>query len=330
MSAETAASEGDPMARLRLPTWVRQVVFRYLRWTASQIVVTHPIRRVPGWWSGYPFGPGADGGSRIRHRLWKALRGRTIEVTWYDGIRLEILVGTDISRLIFVGGELDPNEFAFLADVVKPGMTVVDIGANEGLYTLFLRSRVGEQGQVIAFEPSVREFNRLARNLELNCFNNVMLHQLALGDHLGPANLHVAEPSHAGHNALGPPAANWVRVSHIAETYVTTLDSVSSTQAWPPTDLIKIDVEGLEAAVLRGAENLIERDQPIILFEAEPESLALRGENLVDVLEWLRQRGYSVMEFSALDGALAVFSTNEPFSVNLVALPSSGPNSYAR
>src|SRR5579862_9040535 len=139
-------------ARARAVLMVR----RYLRPLASAVGSTMPLRRVPGWWSGYTLGAPADSNRRRRQALWDALAGETVVVRWYDELRVELRMGNDISKLLFIGGEIDPNEFSFLADFLKPGMLVLDVGANEGLYSLFCRRHVGARGRVIAIEPSER------------------------------------------------------------------------------------------------------------------------------------------------------------------------------
>jgi FkbM family methyltransferase len=301
---------------------MRRVVLGYVSFLATCLVTTRPIRRVAGWWSGYAFSKPFDANERLRSKLWDALKGRDLSIKWYDGLRLELQVGNDISRLIFVGGEIDPNEFAFIDEFLQPGMCALDVGANEGLYTLFFRKRIGASGHVIAIEPSTRELERLKRNLRCNSFADVELHSVAVGDHIGFATLHVAEPEHAGHNALGPFAAHWVQTSSQSDVPLTTLDAMATTAHWPRIDLIKLDIEGMEFAALCGADALVRRHRPVILFEAEPESLALRGATLPAALSWLRERGYEILEFSPTDGSPRPIAIDcEPTSVNLVAVP---------
>jgi FkbM family methyltransferase len=90
---------------------------------------------------------------------------------------------------MFVGGSFEPNEFAWLDTILRPGMTFVDVGANDGLYALFAAQRVGPQGKVLAIEPSQREFMRLDRNLRLNRLTNVRAFRLAASSQYGEATL---------------------------------------------------------------------------------------------------------------------------------------------
>jgi FkbM family methyltransferase len=306
---------------MKLSAFARIAVIRYLRFLATRTAAIRPLRRVPGWWSGYTLETPPDAARQMRLKLWNALQGQIVRVSWIDGIKLDLRMGTDIARLVFLAGEIDPNEFSFLADVLKPGMCVVDVGANEGLFTLFFRKRVGPGGRVIALEPSERELIHLKRNLRINRFLDVDVVPLAVGDHVGRARLSLAEAGHAGHNALGTPAAPWVSVVDQVEVEVSTLDTLSDARNWPRIDLIKMDIEGSELRALRGADRLLARDRPMLLLEAEQESLSLRGASFSELLSWLVARKYRAMDFSSTDGRPTPLDTREPSSINLVFMP---------
>jgi FkbM family methyltransferase len=305
----------------RVSAFARAVVILFLRWLATRVVCIQPIRRVPGWWSGYTLETPPDAPRQTRLKLWNALLGQTVRVKWIDGIKLDLRMGTDIARLVFVAGEIDPNEFSFLAGFLKPGMRVIDVGANEGLFTLFFRKRVGATGGVIAIEPSERELQQLQANLRINGFADVEIIASAIDAQAGRAQLSIAELGHAGFNALGSVAAPWVKLVSQCEVTVTTLDLLAETRNWPRIDLIKMDIEGSELNALRGAEALLARDRPVLLLEAEDESLALRGTSLAEFLAWLAARDYEAMNFSDIDGSPVPLGTRKPKTANLVFLP---------
>ncbi len=140
--------------------------------TAAQLL-THvrPLVPYPGWhfdsdWSN----PSLS--SRMRRHIWLYLRERGFEVPfimgWHEGLVVKLHLPNDLSRLVFVAGCTDPNDFCYLRRILKPGMVFLDAGANEGLYTLFAAKRVGCSGRVLAFEPSKREFERLRENIRIN------------------------------------------------------------------------------------------------------------------------------------------------------------------
>lgn len=125
-----------------------------------------------------------------------------MRLPWLEGTTIEIRRPSELARQIYVGGDFDPNEFALLDAVLREGMTFVDIGANIGVYSLFAAKKVGPRGDVIAFEPSPREFSALAGNIALNRLANVRLHQVAVGLADSRARLKVAPPNYDGLNSF--------------------------------------------------------------------------------------------------------------------------------
>ena len=104
-----------------------------------------------------------------------------------------------------LAGAFEPAELAFVERFLRPGMTVLDLGAHQGLYTLLASKRVGSSGRVIAFEPSPRERRALRLHLTLNLRSNVMVQGLAVGDENTEADLHVVRGTQRGCNSLRPP-----------------------------------------------------------------------------------------------------------------------------
>src|SRR6202035_6157006 len=90
-------------------------------------------------------------------------------------------------------GSFEDAEKRFVQNVLRPGMTVVDVGAHHGLYTLLAAKCVGRRGKVIAFEPSRRERRRLLRHIRVNRSWNVMVEACALGNQAGEADLFMVE-----------------------------------------------------------------------------------------------------------------------------------------
>ena len=113
----------------------------------------------------------------LRRDIWAYFRQNGIDTPilfrWYDGLRLMLYLGNDLSLCLYVLGAFEPNEFAFLRSALEPGMVVLDGGANEGLFSLYSARRVGSRGSVLAVEPSRREFERLLANVALNRLDNV-------------------------------------------------------------------------------------------------------------------------------------------------------------
>ena len=169
------------------------------------------LRRSPGWSFSIP-ATRNDLSTYTRRLIWARCRdeqlGLPVTVDWCAGVKLKLRLGNDVSWSVFVGGMYEPNELAFFAATLQPGMTVLDVGANEGLFTLVAASRVDTGGRVLAVEPSLREFDWLRANIALNQFENVEPVRIALYDHDGAAQLTRAGFGHEGMNAIGDRIAN--------------------------------------------------------------------------------------------------------------------------
>jgi FkbM family methyltransferase len=221
-------------------------------------------------------------------------------------------------ELIYNGFET--AEAAFVARFLRPGMTVLDVGAHHGLYTLLASKCVGRDGRVIAFEPSPRERRRLARHLRLNRCANVEVWPVALGDQQGEADLYLVEGIHDWCNSLRVPnieeRASRVRVE------VRRLDDVLEGIRWPRVDFIKLDVEGAELSFLRGARKMLSGEvRPAILVEVQDIRTAPWGYAARDIVRFLADARYGWFAL-ADDGSLeSVSSDSESYDGNLVALP---------
>lgn len=158
------------------------------------------------------------------------------------------------------------------------GMTVYDVGAFQGLLTLFFAARAE---RVIAFEPDSINHVRLLENLALNGMRNAQARKLAVGsepgmlgmahDPLMPGGSHLTEP---GHGSLG--------------VEVAALDDLEL----PPPDLIKIDTEGWELQALRGGERTICKHSPRLFLEMHGQTMAEKQRNATSIVAWLWEHGY--------------------------------------
>jgi FkbM family methyltransferase len=173
-------------------------------------------------------------------------------------------------------GEREEKEVEFVCSLISEGDTVIDVGANIGLITIPVAQKVGAGGHVLSFEPQPRMFELLKENVEQNNLA-VELHQLGLGESFGKAGL--PEIDYDGENNFGGVAlltGNAVKVA--------TLDSFNLEAC----RLIKIDVEGMEADVLKGARQTIERFKPLLYVEND------RLEKSAALIELIRGLGYEM------------------------------------
>jgi FkbM family methyltransferase len=173
-------------------------------------------------------------------------------------------------------------------------MTVVDVGANQGVFTLFCADLVGPTGSVIAFEPDPEMFATLSNNAKANARHRVALHNLALGSQEGQLTLRISGLNR-GDNRLIPPAQQCA--GRQATVQVATLDRVLNGRK---VDLVKMDVQGWEGAVLKGMNELLASpNPPWIHLEICPHLLREAGSSFEEIHGILNQHGYSLRQADA-------------------------------
>jgi FkbM family methyltransferase len=175
------------------------------------------------------------------------------------------------------------------------GSTVIDVGSSEGLYALAMRAAVGSDGTVVAVEPNPASFAALRHR---TWGAGIRSRHLALGEVSGPATLYVPGGSDGapvrGLGSLVRPAGT-VGEKHVVDA--TTLDDLVANER-VRVGFVKIDVEGWELEVLRGATNVLARDRPRLLVEIEDRHLVRRPHSASEVVEWLLDQGYSAVGIS--------------------------------
>ena len=257
--------------------------------------------------------------------LWRfALRNKLVVplvLPWHAGSKIEVTLGNDLSLCLYVCGSFEPNEFAFLDRTLRRGMTFVDVGANDGLYTLFAARRVGSRGRVVAVEPSSRERGNLERNLALNRLKNVTVVPAALAAEAGRADLQIAPAVHGGHNTLGGFAHEGVTAIAAEPVAVETLDAVAQRLALGKVDVIKIDVEGAEVKVLAGGRELLKAWRPVLLIEANEQALRKQATSTEEMLALLGSLNYEIFVFSDATGLVERWIEATALSANIVAMP---------
>lgn len=191
-----------------------------------------------------------------------------------------------LDRLPFV-----EKEMPVVRRLVQPGWTCIDVGAAGGTYTHLLSRAVGSAGRVHAIEPRARSMRYLRRFRTWLRWPNVDLHQVALSDREGSAEMAVPRFVHteAHLRGAGSPSDRSVRTETVATT---TIDALVRSSDLPSVDLIKCDVEGAELQVLGGAEETVARFRPVLVVEIEARHLARYGSDPAEVLAWFRARDY--------------------------------------
>ncbi len=183
----------------------------------------------------------------------------------------------------------EPGKHKALARMLRPGMTVVDVGACKGDFTVFAARRVGPAGMVIAVEPEPANARWLRRSIARNRVTNAVVWEMALSDRVGTATLNRADVSAATsvssgwHSMTTQLAATRDRI----EVNTCTLDELVAGGAIDRVDVVKLDVEGWEMAVLRGAVETLKRQRPTLALDVHPH-LGVEPRDVAALLEELR------------------------------------------
>jgi len=190
----------------------------------------------------------------------------------------------DIGLVVLMSGGFERAETEFAVEQARPGTVAIDVGANVGMFTVPLALAVGPSGRVLTIEPSPDNVERLERNLELNGLGNVVVEPIAVGDKAGSLVLQLA--SDPGFHSTAEIAESRA-VDESLTVRAETLDQVWLRAHAPAVSFIKIDTEGSEDAVLRGAEEILQTCEPVLLVEAK------NNERVRELDTWLGRFGYS-------------------------------------
>jgi FkbM family methyltransferase len=193
---------------------------------------------------------------------------------------------------ILAGGNYETAEHRFLRSLPLQDRVIYEIGAFQGILTLFFSSRAKT---VIAYEPNPPSCSRLLRNLRLNRRTNVQVRNLAVGEHAGSIRL-LSDPLMPGGTSGDPTVSHQIEASRVAtsiEVPVVTIDQDVASAGLPPPDLIKIDIEGMELPALRGMVHTLRHHRPDLYMEMHGATMAHKDENVRGIVGFLETVGYA-------------------------------------
>ncbi len=224
-------------------------------------------------------------------------------------------------------GNPENHESALIERVLRPGMTVVDVGANHGMFSLEAAHLTGPEGIVHAFEPAPATRRILLGNLAENGLTTVSVFPFALGESPGVARLRVHREL-SGLNTLADHDITWnqktLHADEIVEVPLTTLDAHAEAERLGRIDFLKIDVEGFELAAIRGARGLLTaRRIDRIMLEIGDLTCANAGVEPIELLNEFETLGYQLHAISpqgeVVDRVRSFPSAT--FSANFFAVP---------
>jgi FkbM family methyltransferase len=270
------------------------------------------IRRLPrgkGWCA------------RLLGRTW--LRNMKASIATEHGARLAIdPTNLDVYTTIAICLEQDIqwDVLHTCLNVLQPGDVCYDIGANAGSLTIDVAYALRNQNvRFIAFEPQTSLAQTLMISAVLNHLDLVDVYPILLGDEVGEQTLYI--PAHSIHASLVTRSSHAQRVTCMQAT----IDYLVSSGQIPPPDVIKIDVEGAELAVIRGAQQTISEYMPIIIFEADI-NMQRFDYTLADIIDQLQH--YNVRTVHGMRDIATMKAEDLEMYGDYIALPKNGKKDY--
>jgi len=225
--------------------------------------------------------------------------------TRQDGLLMRIDTRNHIDWQIYFTGGFEPHVSCLISQVLGAGDVAVDVGANIGTHALEMAQAVGRGGQVFAFEPSPAVRAALAENVRLNGFESVVtVLDKAVGETPGSAVLRVPleGDKHFSNQGLASLSAFDAPHREVPVEVVCLDDFLEEGRV----ALVKIDVQGYDAKVVRGMARCLARCHPVVVFEYEAWAWEQSGETLDSLLAWLTSQGYAAHELTLAAGRLAL------------------------
>jgi FkbM family methyltransferase len=177
-----------------------------------------------------------------------------------------------------------------LFTLLKPDDVLIDVGANMGEFSLKVAQLLGKGGKVVSFEPDLVNYQRLQTNFSLNpeLAARITLHNFGLGEFPGTVNLSIVNESNRGMNRVVKDAVNFNSIT------INTLDNIVLSEQMTKVDWIKIDVEGFEMNVLKGARLTIQQFKPSLFIELDDKNLREQNSSASELVSWLNESGYTL------------------------------------
>jgi FkbM family methyltransferase len=227
---------------------------------------------------------------RLVERWGPRLADRPLQTRLPNGCVVSCDLGEFIQRQVYFMGLFEPIESFLLTRLLRPGMTVIDAGANIGQYTLLAATAVGPTGMVHSFEPVPTTFDHLRLHVSVNHLTNVTLNRMAIWHEDSTVTL--ALPREYSHNA-----GTWAIGAHESRMAPITaeairLDAYAAQRGLSRVDVIKLDIQGAEPFAIAGAHELLAQCRPILLMEVDRASLLALGSSPEMLWQELHRLGY--------------------------------------
>lgn len=235
------------------------------------------------------------------------------------GVKICLYFDSELAKLIFCEN-YEWHERLFINSFLKPGDVFIDIGANIGLFSLIAAKRIGNSGKVYAFEPNPIVSTRLAENIKLNRFNNIIRIQAAISDEEGEFPFYLSQDGYDAWNSFARPVAGDNFITENVKS-IRWDDFAKDHNLIGSVTMMKIDVEGWEIRVLKGAINTLSRkDAPVLIVEFTEEAAVSAGTSCKELYYGLEDLGYRIFKYDTISRKIYFDPPREIYSYsNLIA-----------
>ena len=252
---------------------------------------------------------------------WMARSGSegSVDVEIQPDIFMHLNFDSQLCQFLYTGN-FEISERSFFNAYLRSGDTVLDAGANIGLFTLIAAKLVGLQGSVHSFEPVNQVYKRLQKNIALNHLTNVTAHQIALSDETAQSQITIALDGYDAWNSLAQPTAgNSFNTEAIQAVRID--DFIAQQHSLDAIALMKIDVEGWESHLLEGGKKLFSgADAPTLLIEFTEINCQAAQSSCRILYRQLEAYGYSLFVYDSQSVQLVAEPIQETYEyVNLIA-----------
>lgn len=210
------------------------------------------------------------------------------------GIKMQLDPYDMVSRKILETGSWEPQSVQAVADHLSLNATFMDVGAHIGYYSLKAANLVGPSGHVISIEPNPQTLPKLRSNIEASDARMVSVWPVACAESESTLQLYAAPGSNTGESSLSKENASQEGAAAAAYSVrARPLDAIVKEAKLDRVDVIKIDVEGAEFEVLKGAVKTLEEFRPVLIVEMVPNQLKSMGTSIEEVTQFLAAHGYA-------------------------------------
>lgn len=201
---------------------------------------------------------------------------------------MKLCIGDHIEKYLLWYGYYEKNEMLTMQSLLNEESIVIDIGANIGYFSLMAAKKCSK-GKIYSFEPASKNFRKLEEHIHLNKLKNVIPFRCAVSDTNEKTEFYLSDSDNSGMSGLKP-AENFSGETELVDCI--RLDDAVALHNIQTINLVKIDTEGSEMKVLKGMEQIIKEQQPVLLIEVSVNNQALYGNDIKDIFTTLYTYGY--------------------------------------